>query len=67
MADYQSEKMIKDRGDWQYTEGSPDNRVGAVQQQWVNKKTGVQVQYWANMGGNGPQEKTLNKYASWKK
>lgn len=66
MSAIETEKMTKDRGEWTYLEGSFCYMNGCVQQKWQNTTTGVEVKYWANVDGNGPQKKTLDKYAKWK-
>lgn len=51
------------RGDWTCTNnGYPAQPYtpGAVQQTWTNNNTGETATYWANIGGNGPQVRTLN-------
>lgn len=60
-----TDKETKDRGNWKCvgTHEATGNTPGAYFTTWENKTTGEQVPYWNNIGGRGPQAKTLDNMA----
>ena len=59
------EKNQQPRGGWELKDQSPQTPYtpGAVQQTWENPGTGKTATVWTNVGGRGPQVKTLAKNA----
>lgn len=60
------DKIGKPRGDWTLEstiDTSKSHTPGCVNQTWTNSVTGATASLFANVGGNGPQVKTLNNAA----